>query len=111
MLRSRANVRFRGKMIVDTKKLEKRPEGFRNSADVAGGCQYIRWMANGRKEVGPALMVIAIGTNSIAISRDAKLDPEDALELLQVEADTIATLLRELGAGKECNGFLARPNR
>lgn len=98
-------------MIVDTKKLEKRTEGFKNSADVAGGCQYIRWMANGRKEKGPALMVIAIGVNSIAISKDAGLDPESAVELLQEEMDTIARLLRELGAAKECNGVVARPNR
>jgi len=98
-------------MIVHTSKLEKRPEGFKNSADVAGGCQYIRWMANGRSEKGPALMVIAIGVNSIAISRDARLDPEDAVQLLETEAQTIAALLRELGAAKECNGCKARPNR
>ena len=98
-------------MIVNTKTLPKRPEGFRNSADVAGGCQYIRWMANSRQEKGPALLVLAIGVNSVAISRDAGLDAEDAIELLQMEAETIARLLRELGAAQQCNGFLARPNR
>lgn len=98
-------------MIIDTKKLQRDPGGFKNSADVAGGCQYIRWMANGRNEKGPALLVLAIGVNSVAISRDGGLDAEDAIELLQREAETIARLLRELGAAKECNGFLARPNR
>ena len=98
-------------MIVDTRKLPKREQGFKNSADVAGGCQYIRWMANGRQEKGPALLVLAIGVNSIAISRDVALDPEDALELLRREAETISALLRELGDARAPSGFKARPNR
>jgi hypothetical protein len=85
--------------------------GFKNSGDVAAGCQYVRWMANGKGEHGPALLVLAIGVNSIAISRDLQLDPEDAIELLENEADTIARLLRGLKETKRTNGFLARSNR
>jgi lysophospholipase L1-like esterase len=98
-------------MIVDTKKLTKKAEGFTNSADVTGGCQYIRWMSNGRREKGPALMVIAIGVNSIAISRDVDLRLEDAIKILETEAEVIIQLLKELSDHKESNGFTRRPKR
>ena len=98
-------------MIVDTKKLAKKMEGFTNSADVAGGCQYIRWMSNGRREKGPALMVIAIGINSIAVSLDVDLRPDDAIKILETEAEVIRQLLRELSDHKESNGFTRRPTR
>jgi hypothetical protein len=86
-------------------------QGFRNSGDVAAGCQYVRWMANGKGEKGPALLVLAIGVNSIAASLAPDLDPEDALELLQAEVETIAELLRGLRATKKTNGAKPRGPR
>ncbi len=97
-------------MIVNTRKRGDWSRGFRNSADVACGCQYVRWMANGQKEDGPALLVIAIGINSIAAGRDARLSPEEAAQLLEREAETIRGLLKELADAKENTGATMRPD-
>jgi hypothetical protein len=87
------------------------PQGYKTSAEFAQGLQYVRWLANGRSEHGNALLVVAIGVNSIAISRDLDLRPEDGIALLELEADTIAQLLEELKARKKTHGAMARPDR
>lgn len=85
--------------------------GFRNGGDAAAGCQYVRWLGNRKSERGNALLVLLIGVHSVAASMDPDLDPEDAIQLLQTEADTIASLLRELRAMKKTNGARQRPSR
>ena len=85
--------------------------GFKNSGDVAAGCQYVRWMANGKSEKGSALLVLAIGVNSVAASFDSQLAPEDAIALLEAEQATIKELLRGLRATNRTNGAKARPNK
>lgn len=57
------------------------------------------------------MLILAIGPNSISASMDLKLDPEDAIAILQDEADTIAQLLRYLKQAKLTHHHIARPSR
>jgi hypothetical protein len=86
-------------------------QGFRNNADAAAGCNYIRWLGNKKNEHGNALLVLMIGVNSIVASMDTDLDPEDAIALLESEQETIAELLRYMRANKRKEGSKMRANR
>jgi hypothetical protein len=86
-------------------------KGFRNNGDAAAGCNYIRWLGNKKQEHGNALLVLMIGVNSVVASMDTDLDPEDAIALLETEAETIAELLRYMGAAKQKQAAKMRPNR
>jgi hypothetical protein len=82
------------------------PNEFRNSSDVASACNWVRW-----KTRGGALLVLAIGANSVCAAVDEKLDAKDAIEILQVERDTIAALIRAIKQGKKTHHFIARMDR
>lgn len=86
-------------------------EGFKTSGDVAAGCQWVRWMANGKSENGPALLVIAVGVNSVAASLDPKMNAVEVAALLELEAATISDLLRSLRATGKTHGARPRPSR
>ena len=86
-------------------------KGFRDNGDAAAGCNYIRWLGNKKQEQGNALLVLMIGVNSVVASMDPEIYPEDAIELLQSEADTIAELLRYMRATKKKYASKMRPNR
>ena len=80
----------------------------RSSQDVADKMQWVRWLANGRQIHGAGLLMIAIGSNSIAISRDERMSPRELMDLLEVEKQTIATLLEKLQAERKTHGATPR---
>jgi hypothetical protein len=86
---------------------------FLTAADVASGLQWLRWKTQGGEQQSRrgALLILAYSPNSIAVSMDPKLDPEDAIEMLAAEADTVARLLRHLRASSKTHHFAARPDR
>ena len=67
---------------------------------------WVRWKT-GRK----ALIVLAIGVNSVVVAKDDQLDEEDAIATLETERDTIEELLRYLGQTKKTHAAKLRPNR
>jgi hypothetical protein len=73
---------------------------------VAQALNWLRWRTR-----ESALLIVAIGVNSIAIAKDPKLDPEDAIALLELEQDTIAELLRRLMDQRNAYGSKQRPQR
>jgi hypothetical protein len=73
---------------------------------VAQALNWLRWRTR-----ESALLIVAIGVNSIAIAKDPKLDPEDAISLLELEQDTIAQLLRRLKDQRNAYGSQQRPQR
>ena len=83
---------------------------FETSADVASGLQWVRWKTQGgRAQNRPgAMLLLAIGPNSISAAMDLKLDPEDAIAMLEAEAETIAELLRYLKTAQKTHHFIAR---
>jgi len=86
---------------------------FVTAADVASGLQWLRWKTQGGEQQSRpgALFILAFSPHSITISMDPKLDPEDAIEMLAHEADTIARLLRYLRTEGKTHHFIARPDR
>jgi hypothetical protein len=82
------------------------PNEFKTSKDVASALNWVRW-----KTKGAALLLVAIGANSVCAAIDDKLDAEDAIELLELERDTIARLIRTLKENKTTHHFAARPDR
>lgn len=86
---------------------------FKTSADVASGLQWVRWKTQGgRDQSRPgALLILALGANSISVSMDPKLDPEDVIAMLAEEIDTIAQLLRYMKSTEKTHHQIARPNR
>ena len=79
---------------------------FKTSRDVASACNWVRW-----KTKGGALLVLAIGVNSVCAAVDEKLDAEDAIAILEIELDTIANLIRDIKRRKKTHYFAARPLR
>ena len=55
----------------------------KSAQDVAGALDWIRRRMNGN-----GLVLVAIGTNSVAYALDAKMPVRDAMELLQAQIDT-----------------------
>lgn len=66
---------------------------------------WIRWKT-GRK----ALVVVAIGVNSVVVAKDPDLSSKDAIEALQTERDLIDKLLNHLTADRT-HAAAMRPNR
>lgn len=86
---------------------------FKTAADMASGLQWARWKSQGGREQSRpgAMLLLAFGANSISASMDLKLDPEDAIAMLEEELDTIARLLRYLKETQKTHHYIARPNR
>lgn len=86
---------------------------FKSSADVASALQWVRWKTQGGREQSRpgALLLLAIGPNSISASMDLKLDAEDAIAMLADELETIAKLLRFMKETQKTHHHIARPNR
>lgn len=86
---------------------------FKTSADVASALQWVRWKTQGGQEqTRPgALLLLAFSPSAICASMDPKLDPEDAIAMLEAEGDTIARLLRFLKSAKKTHYHIARPDR
>jgi hypothetical protein len=83
---------------------------FKSAGDIASGLQWVRWMTQGGREQSRAgvMLLLAIGPNSIAASMDLKLDAEDAIAMLEAEANTIAELLRSMKNAQKTHHFIAR---
>ena len=83
---------------------------FKSSADVASGLQWVRWKTQGgRSQDRPgALLLLAIGANSVSASMDLKMDAEDAIAILTEEMDTIAKLLRYMQETRKTHHYAAR---
>ena len=81
------------------------PDKLTSSKHVAEALNWISWRTQGN-----SLLIVAIGKNSVAVARHPDLAVEDAISLLELEADTIARLLRDLKS-KEAYGSAARPDR
>lgn len=67
------------------------PDVVTNANTVAEMLDWVR-----RRTAGRALLGILIGTNGIVVSKDLKLSPRDAIEMLRSELDTIAEALEQL---------------
>lgn len=81
------------------------PNEFKTSRDVASGLNWLRWKTADRAQI-----LIAIGRNSVAVAKAPACDPEDAIEMLQTELDTITRLIRELGSGRRTHAAVPRPD-
>jgi hypothetical protein len=55
------------------------------------------------------MLIMAIGVNSIAIAKDPDLTPEDAIQLLEHERETIERLLQRLHHTRQIYGAAQRP--
>lgn len=64
------------------------PEVLEKGDDVAAVLDWVR-----RKTKGRALVGVMIGVNGVAVSRDAKLSPRDAIQLVRAQLDTIERAL------------------
>lgn len=82
------------------------PKKFTEPAQVGEALNWLRWRTN-----ESALLVMAIGVNSIALSLDPNVDAEDLIEMLAMEQDTIAQLIRRLKEKKALHGAGPRPRR
>lgn len=67
------------------------PQWIESGEHVAQAADWIRWKTQGR-----ARIVIAVGTNSVAIAKPRELDAEDAIAILEDVQNEIARALREL---------------
>ena len=56
----------------------------RTADDVAQALDWLR-----RRMEGNGLVLIAVGVNSIAVSKDAKLQPDDAADILERQLPTV----------------------
>lgn len=82
------------------------PNEFKSSKDVASAINWVRW-----KTKGGALLIVAFGVNSVCAAMDEKLDPEDAIAMLELERETLDRLLRYLKDSKQTYHYAPRPNR
>lgn len=83
---------------------------FKTAADIASALQWVRWRSQGgQAQSRPgAMLLLAIGPNSVSASMDLKLDPEDAIAMLETELPQIAELLRYLKRTKKTDHYIAR---
>jgi hypothetical protein len=79
------------------------PEVLEKGDDVAIVLDWVR-----RKTKGRALVGVMVGVNGVAISRDIKMSPRDAIELLRSQLDTIERALEISLQKKETRGAAAR---
>jgi len=83
---------------------------FKSAGDIASGLQWVRWMTQGGREQSRAgvMLLLAFGPNSISASMDPKLDPEDAIAMIEAEANAIAELLRTMKTAEKTHHYIAR---
>ncbi len=81
------------------------PNEFKTARDLASALNWVRWKSDGR-----ALVLLAIGRNSVAIAKGPAVDAEDVIVALESEKDTIARLLREMGAQGLTHASTPRPD-
>jgi hypothetical protein len=82
---------------------KKWPDKLRSGPEIASALNWIRWRTEGR-----AMVVIAIGTNGIAIAKDQAMNSVDALELLRGELQNIAAAIATLDRNKSPQGAFRR---
>ena len=75
----------------------------RSADDVAQALDWLR-----RRMEGNGLVLIAIGVNSVAVSKDAKLLPDDAADVLERQLPTIRRELARLQSHNTTRGFAKR---
>lgn len=63
---------------------QKKEWELKSAKDVAGAVEWVR-----RRTKGRAMVVIAIGANSVAYSKDPRISPQDAANLLQSQLTAI----------------------
>ena len=71
--------------------------------DVAQALDWLR-----RRMKGNGLVLIAIGVNSVAVSKDAKLLPDDAADVLERQLPTIRREFARLQSHQVTRGFTRR---
>jgi hypothetical protein len=71
--------------------------------DVAQALDWLR-----RRMKGNGLVLIAIGVNSIAVSKDAKLQPDDAADVLERQLPAIRREFARLQSHQVTRGFARR---
>lgn len=82
-------------------------EHIKSSKEVADALNWLRWRTK-----GAGLIFVAIGVNSVSASIDPELEPEDAVNVLSLEVDTIAALIRALpNHTPKTHGSMQRPPR
>ena len=69
------------------------PKWISSGKHVAEAADWIRWKTQNKVKI-----VIAVGTNSVAVAKPRDLDPENALAILQDVQDTVARAMREIHA-------------
>jgi hypothetical protein len=75
----------------------------KSADDVAQALDWVR-----RRMKGNGLVLIAIGVNSVAVSKDAKLPPHDAAEVLERQLPTIRREFARLQSHNKTRGFAKR---
>ena len=84
---------------------EKREWELKSAKNVADALEWLR-----RRTKGRALVLVAIGTNSIAYTKDPQLSPKDAAELLQQQLSSLRGGFEEIHRSHEpkTRGVLTR---
>lgn len=71
--------------------------------DVAQAADWLR-----RRTKGNALVIVAIGTNSIAFAKDIKISPEDAADLIEQQMTTLRAGFHRIERERVTRGFERR---
>jgi hypothetical protein len=82
---------------------QKKDWELKSAQDVAEALDWLR-----RRMKGNGLVLVAIGTNSVAYCKDIALRPNDAVELIESNLQTIRAGLGQAEARKETRGSLRR---
>lgn len=62
-----------------------------SAADVASALDWVR-----RRMEGNGLVLVAVGVNSVAYSKDVRVEPEDAVRLLEAQLATLRRGFQQL---------------
>jgi hypothetical protein len=73
------------------------------AGDVAEALDWLR-----RRMGASGLVLIAIGINTVAVCKDAKISPADAADLVESELPTLKQGFAQLQTRSETRGFLRR---
>jgi hypothetical protein len=82
---------------------EKKNWEIRSADDVAQALDWLR-----RRMQGSGLVLVAIGVNSVAFCKDAKLRPEDAAELVARQMPALREGFNRIQGQQVTRGYLKR---
>jgi hypothetical protein len=71
--------------------------------DVANAIDWVRRRANGK-----VLAIVAIGENAVAISKEVKVSPEDAADMLEAQANVLRRGFAQIHSQRVTRGYVKR---